>query len=233
MEYIELQELAQLAVEQYIEEESLELSEEQVAALVDDLVAEESQDEKLERIYQKLRRDPRAKKARDAKRASKKEKKMYTEAELEEHLIAILGEEEYMQLDEISKKTLGSYIGKATQAYANASVDKARHERDGTEIGRMDHNAPQHVKAAIRTAQDASHKAQYDADAKRMKRGRGVLRAVGKLTKESIEEMIAAAHESTPVEFAAAFASAMSAKISDRIEAQRPEVAASLFGAKE
>lgn len=157
-----------------------------------------------------------------------------TAEQIDEHLKEVLGEEAFGQLDELSKKTLGSYIGKATQAYANASVASARHERDSNEIGRMNHNAPQHVKAALRTAGDASRKAQYDSEHKRIKRGSGVLTAVKKLTKESIDEMIGAAHENKPVEFAAAFASAMQGVIADKIDELRPEVAAGLFnGAKE
>ncbi len=110
------------------------------------------------------------------------------EEEIEEHLIDVLGEEEYMQLDELSKKTLGNYIGKATQSYANHSVSKARHERDAETIGRMSHNAPDDVRGAVRSAQDASYKAQYAADNKRIKRGQGILKAVDRLTKEELEE---------------------------------------------
>jgi hypothetical protein len=133
------------------------------------------------------------------------------------------------QLDEISKKTLGSYLEKSVQSYANHSVSRARHERDANEIGRMDHNAPRAVKAAIGDAADASRNAQSDADMRRLKRGKGIMTAVKKLTKESVDEMISSAHEQLPVEFAAAFNSAIQSKIAERLDAMRPEVAATIF----
>lgn len=107
-----------------------------------------------------------------------------------EEILEEITEEEFNALDEatqelyeLSKTTLGSYVKKATQSYANHSVDREKHREASHTVSRLDHNAPNAVKDAVRTASRAMDKAANKSDDMRLKRGMGIHKAIGKLTK--------------------------------------------------
>jgi len=133
-------------------------------------------------------------------------KKKLSEEELDEHLQEVLGEE-FEELTEISKKTLGSYIQKATADHGIKMVGVG----SAGERGNYD-------------------KVKADA-AKAAKRLGGVSKAVKKLTKESADEILAFAAEGKTVELGDAFASAMSAHLADRLDGMRQDVASRMFNA--
>lgn len=87
----------------------------------------------------------------------------------------ILASEEFAQLDEISKKTLGSYIRKASNNMASAT------RAAGVEAG----------------ARGPNRWANMDAKEKRAeKRGTGISKAVDRLTKEDVEQLVVTTVES-------------------------------------
>ena len=129
-----------------------------------------------------------------------------------------LSEEE---LTELSKKTLGSYIKAATNDlgfHMHSAGSQAMRQISSTKGSREHEMAKANSK---------------DAHAKASKRKRGIEKATDKLVKESIEDMLQAAVDGKPVEFGAAFNNAIGAVVAEKIDAMRPEVAASLFGDKE
>ena len=96
--------------------------------------------------------------------------------------------EEVEELDEISKKTLGSYVSKASVDMANRTAEG---ERKRTMAGAdYAHNISRGMSA--KTA-EVGMKKDYDAakpDVKKaVQRMRGIDKAVGRLTKEEVEEL--------------------------------------------
>lgn len=145
-----------------------------------------------------------------------------TQDQIDEHLLEVLGEEEYEQLDEISKKTLGSYISKAANDIGFHMYD-AGSAAQRQVSSRMGGKEPD----------NSDFKGAHASRMKAVKRLHGVQKATKRLTKESVDEMLSAAHENQPVQFAQAFGNAMAERISARLDELRPEVAANLFGEKE
>ena len=112
----------------------------------------------------------RLKKEREQKAAMKKE-------EREEH-----------QIDELSKKTMGSYVKKASQSAADHGMQAGRKQAERDEVdrstnrhGNVDRDA---VHKAFKTTQSDIKKPEQKA-AKRLK---GIHRAIGKLTKEEAQK---------------------------------------------
>lgn len=112
------------------------------------------------------------------------------------------------QLDELSKKTLGSYVRRAADSAAQ-----------NTYVAGGGSGADAHQK-------DKSF-------SKAVKRLRGIDKASRKLTKEDVDAMISAAHAKEPVAFAGAFDTAIRAVIDAKVDDMRADAAASLFGTKE
>lgn len=99
-------------------------------------------------------------------------------------------DEAFQQLDELSKKTLGNYIMHATQSYANAQEKTNKYRDQADTVSRMDHNLDHSARSSIRGADDALRQAANTHENKRRKRGFGIMKAVNRLTAESIIEML-------------------------------------------
>lgn len=110
------------------------------------------------------------------------------EKEMSEQLTFTMTVEEFEQLDEISKKTLGSYVSKASVDMANRTAD-ATHKKTlaGADYA---HNISRGMDA--KTA-DKHMKSDYDdakPDVKKaVKRMHGINKAVNRLTKEEAEQV--------------------------------------------
>lgn len=116
--------------------------------------------------------------------------------------------EDFDQLDELSKETLGKYIKKAT---SDAESGVAAHAYDA---GRED--------------ESGNYKRGDKANARAAKRVGGIEKAVDRLTKESVEAMVSAVLDGDQESASAAFGLAMGEKLTDRMDAMKIEIASTL-----
>jgi hypothetical protein len=108
--------------------------------------------------------------------------------------------EDFEQLDELSKKTLGSYVKHATNNMAQHGAALAHKQATAAEVDRMTNrndiankfDAQDKMKAALGSDSKSQQK-DYDKIGKRQS---GISKAINKLTKEQVEEieMLAAKH---------------------------------------
>jgi hypothetical protein len=116
--------------------------------------------------------------------------------------------EDYEQLDELSKKTLGSYInhahGQLKAHAANMSFKSGRGDKDALS-------------------------AMVKSEPKEKRREKGLSRAVDKLTKESVQDFIVNVAGDKNADALQAFHAAISHKLDAAIESKRIEVAQSMI----
>lgn len=110
-------------------------------------------------------------------------------------IVEFMMDEEYQSLDELSKKTLGSYIKKAAGS-STVNATAAMHGKNREAEARADaeyyRKAKEPENAKRRDAYaDVQHKASYNATEKSIKRLKGIDKATDRLTKESedLEEL--------------------------------------------
>lgn len=113
--------------------------------------------------------------------------------------------EDFDQLDELSKATLGSYIKKANKQSNTASEYKGEIEGRGENGWDYEEN-----------------------DALVQKRQKGISKATDKLTKESIEAMVSAVLDGDQESASDAFSQAIGEMISDRMDAIKQDIASGL-----
>ena len=115
-------------------------------------------------------------------------KKVDEEVNLEgfetEDLIDFTMTEEFAQLDELSKATLGSYIKKASQHRVRlAGAERDLDDKD-TMLQRAKHGADDATYDALSKAQDTMRKQRYKVSDKSQQRAQGISTAVKKLTRD-------------------------------------------------
>ena len=125
--------------------------------------------------------------------------------------------ENFEQLDELSKKTLGSYIKKASDKVFSVSMGA------GHALGGRDYSGDKEGQRKERIYNKGFDKS--------YKRTNSIKRAADKLTKESVdtEALIASIVNSKPSEFMSGFESVMFDKITDLINGKKDELASTLF----
>lgn len=152
------------------------------------------------------------------------------------------------QLDEISKKVLGSYIKKASQdtstRWGNYRANQVDYEHKWGTINRQDHNEPYTVKKALSAAKDAmtkSHNQRQDEISKKLfNRYNHVKKAVDRLTKEEVEQklmenrdeledIIRSSLNGDASNIKDKFEQILTNRISDLLDAKKEEVAQNLF----
>jgi len=136
-----------------------------------------------------------------------------------------------MEINELSKKTLGRYIKKAN----NSMINLKRQDTELTAADEKAHRISNHIKtkeghAAIKTIQKELDKnGKYNWNTQ-MHRGYGIHTALKKLTKESIDSFIENAIDNNIVGAQDDFKSAISEKISDALEYAKEEIASDMYG---
>lgn len=106
--------------------------------------------------------------------------------ELEEFMVS----EDFEQLDELSKSTLGSYIKKASQHRVRlAGAERDLDDKD-TALQRAKHGADDATYDALSKAQDTMRKQRYKVSDKSQQRAQGISQAVKKLTKEEADYQV-------------------------------------------
>jgi hypothetical protein len=114
-----------------------------------------------------------------------------TEGQSLNSIVEFMLDEEYQSLDELSKKTLGSYIKKAagsSTVNATAAMHNNNHEKEARADAEYYRKAGEPENAKRREGYaDTMHKASYDATETSTKRLKGVAKATDRLTKESKE----------------------------------------------
>ena len=99
----------------------------------------------------------------------------YSLEEIEEFMMS----EEFEQLDELSKKTLGSYVKQASDSAA-ALATTAMHQR---------HQSDAHYANGDKKKAAEFGKYSFDSTERQIKRQKGIKKAVNKLTKEEVESL--------------------------------------------
>lgn len=98
--------------------------------------------------------------------------------------------EEFEQLDELSKSTLGSYIKKAAPSAIQKGIE---HGVKKAERDEMDRNMNRHMsfsdKDKIHDIMKTTHKDVDKPREKALRRNQGIVRATNRLTKEEVEEL--------------------------------------------
>ena len=103
--------------------------------------------------------------------------------------------EDYESIDELSKKTLGSYINKAGQDAFRKGASFGKKKAEGDEVDRYtnrgytDSSSQTDQREKMKDALGASDKETYDTQSKGIRRLRGMKKAVGRLTKEDYESI--------------------------------------------
>lgn len=161
-----------------------------------------------------------------------------TELNLEDYSLEELQDfmmsEDFEQLDELSKETLASYIGKASKAYAKHDkqlglADKANWEKISREDRQKYDKNVRKVsgnKGSLDTNDYDTHDSYHLG--KLVKREKGISKAVGKLTKESVEAMVSAVLDGDQESASDAFSQAIGEMISDRMDAIKQDIASGL-----
>lgn len=120
----------------------------------------------------------------------------FTLEELEEFMMS----EEFEQLDELSKQTLGSYVKKASSQATGLATTAMHHQNYSKEWDKV--SAERKATGDKKGAKEAGKKADefakhsFDATEKQVKRMKGVNAAVNKLTKEDVEQLVVTTVES-------------------------------------
>lgn len=120
----------------------------------------------------------------------------YEDVITESDIEAFMQTEEFEQLDELSKKTLGSYVKKAANdmaiSYANRMVKAGeadevdRFMNRNTSVGCQEkHGVTDNLKKALGADSESVNKHMYRS----LKRSRGIDTAIKKLTKEDIDQL--------------------------------------------
>ena len=120
-----------------------------------------------------------------------------TEADIE----AFMQTEEFEQLDELSKKTLGSYVTKAAHDMAISHANRMVKAGEADEVDRFmnrntaagykeKHGVTDNMKKALGADSESVNKHMYRS----AKRAKGIDTAVKKLTKEDVDNLLEAAH---------------------------------------
>lgn len=104
-----------------------------------------------------------------------------------EELEAFVESEEYAQLDELSKSTLGSYIKKAGQHRVRLTNKERDLEDKANAISTAKHGSDDDTYKALSQAQKNVDDQKWKVRDKSDKRAEGIGRAVKRLTKESVE----------------------------------------------
>jgi hypothetical protein len=103
--------------------------------------------------------------------------------------------EDYESIDELSKKTLGSYINKAGQDAFRKGASFGKKKAEGDEVDRYtnrgytDSSSQTDQREKMKDALGASDKETYDTQSKGIRRLRGMKKAVGRLTKEAFDKV--------------------------------------------
>lgn len=100
-------------------------------------------------------------------------------------------QEEFAQLDEISKKTLGSYISKASKSASGLATTAMHHKNYSKDWANVADSSVGPTKKHASKRSDEFAKASFDATEKQIKRQKGIDTAVKKLTKEDVEQILA------------------------------------------
>lgn len=175
------------------------------------------------------------------KKATKKlSNKKLTKESIESLVSAVLdGDQEsasaeFEQLDELSKDTLASYVGKAAKSYNKS--DKQLGLADKANFGTI--SSDERKKYDKNVAKVSGNKGELSTDDydkhdahhmdKLAKRDKGMKKAVSKLTKESLESLVSAVLDGDQESASAAFSLAMSEKISGRMDSIKQEIASGL-----
>lgn len=133
-----------------------------------------------------------------------------SEEELQE-IVENITEEEFDQLDELSKKTLGNYIKRASDDKMTSGFSAGKIQgRDG-------------LKKYLTS--NKADKAKKDT----VKRSKGINMAVKKMS-EDVSDLLGFALDKEPVNFSEKFNEILVNKIEDRVEARKIQVASSLYG---
>jgi hypothetical protein len=96
--------------------------------------------------------------------------------------------EEVEELDELSKKTLGSYVKKAGQQRVNMANKEKELDDTVNGLQRAKHNVDDDSYSALSAAQDRVSKQRNAVSDKSTSRAQGIHTAIKKLTKEEVEE---------------------------------------------
>ena len=106
---------------------------------------------------------------------------------------AFMQTEEFEQLDELSKSTLGNYVKKASSDMAMTHAMKVKKDSESDEVDRFTNrhmNNSFKDRDEIKRMLGATQKERNDLHRKTSKRSVGIKRAVDRLTKESIESFM-------------------------------------------
>jgi hypothetical protein len=101
--------------------------------------------------------------------------------------------EDFEQLDELSKTTLGSYVKKAGQQRVNLSGKEKELDDTVNGLQKAKHNVDNDTYSALSAAQDKVSKQRNAVTDKSLSRAKGIHTAIKKLTKEQVEEIEALA----------------------------------------
>lgn len=112
-------------------------------------------------------------------------------------------------ITEISKKTLGSYVKKASKEATYQSWNHGFDTAQGDKVPRDKKD---------------------DRAKKIIKRKKGIEKAADKLTKEDVQPLIIAAASGSAVDFTNVFEELITNKIADLVEAKKEEIASTLLG---
>ncbi len=116
----------------------------------------------------------------------------YTLEEIQDFMMT----EDFEQLDELSKNTLGSYVKKAGQQRVNMAGKEKELDDTANALQRAKHGVDNDSYSALSAAQDKVSKQRNKVTDKSSARAQGIHTAIKKLTKEQVEEieMLAAKH---------------------------------------
>ena len=113
----------------------------------------------------------------------------YTLEEIQDFMVS----EDFEQLDELSKTTLGSYVKKAGQQRVNMANKEKELDDTVNGLQRAKHNVDDDSYSALSAAQDRVSKQRNAVTDKSLSRAQGIHTAIKKLTKEQVEEIEALA----------------------------------------
>lgn len=144
--------------------------------------------------------------------------------------------EEYEQLDELSKQTLGRYVLRNHEKSASLAREKADNDDAQSKAMSIDYGSNREASKHMKPVRDALHDAGKKIQHKTYQRQMGMYRAVKKLTKEGTEPCLAliqAIEESKASDITAIFDKIMAQKLSEAIEDKKVEIAESIFVSQE
>lgn len=98
------------------------------------------------------------------------------------------GKTEETQIDELSKKTMGSYVKKASQSAADHGMQAGRKQAERDEVDRSTNRHGNVDRDAVHKAFKTTHHDVKKPEQKAAKRLKGIHRAIGKLTKEEAQK---------------------------------------------